>query len=119
MNAKLLAGLLFATSVANSAVAQDSRDPALDSAHARDREQTRQLNMTEGAKVRERDARYAQGWVSHPRGEAAAAYQNRIRDYERNMADYRQDNARYDQQMDRWRRAVAACRQGDVSACEQ
>ena len=37
-------------------------DDAKDSARARDKETIRQLNLRELAKVRERDARYAEGW---------------------------------------------------------
>jgi hypothetical protein len=79
-----------------AALADDPNDPAMRNAaaRARDREMTRQLNLRQGAMVRERDARYA----AQNQGYAAS-------------------RADYEQQMASWRRAVAACRAGDYTAC--
>jgi hypothetical protein len=107
------------------ALADDPNDPAMRSAaaRARDREIIRQLNLQELARVRERDARYAEGWrtarASGRRAGADAEYAARSRDHERAMADYAQDRARYERQMAKWRADVAACRAGDYSACDE
>jgi hypothetical protein len=79
-----------------AALADDPNDPSMRNAaaRARDREMTRQLNLRQGAMVRERDARYAA--------------QNQ---------GYTQSRADYEQQMAAWRRAVAACNAGDYAAC--
>jgi hypothetical protein len=103
------------------ALADDPNDPAMRSAaaRARDHEIIRQLNKQELARVRERDARYAEGWrAARVSGSSAAGYAARSQDHERAMADYARDRARYEREMAAWRRAVAACRAGDRSACE-
>lgn len=95
-----LAGMTAAT----SAYADDPYDPTMRSpaARARDKAIIRSLNLKELARVRERDARYA--------AEARAS---------RNAMDaYAADRARYERDMAAWRRAVAACRAGDYSACD-
>ena len=94
--------------------ADDPNDPAMRSAaaRARDREIIRQLNLQELARVRQRDAGYAQGWQEwrDGRGERDG--------YARDREDYARERARYERQMAAWRRAVAACRAGDHSACD-
>lgn len=92
------------------ALADDPNDPAMRSpaARAADRAQIRALNREELAYTRERDARYAQGWRTARSG-----------DHEMAMADYARSREQYEQQMADWRRAVAACRQGDYSACDR
>ena len=111
---RIACAVLAATLVPASALADDPRDPAMRSSAARerDRETIRRLNLQELARVRERDARYAQGW--------RAARENRLAagDHERAMARYARDRANYEREMARWRRAVAACRSGDYSACD-
>ena len=89
-------------------------------ARARDREIVRQLNLQELSRVRERDARYAEGWraARADRDRAEGEYTSRSRDYERATADYARERARYERQMAQWRGAVAACRAGDYSACD-
>lgn len=79
-----------------AALADDPNDPSMRhaAARARDHEMTRQLNLAQGAMVRERDARYA-----------------------RQNQGYAASRASYEQQMAAWRRAVAACRSGDYAAC--
>lgn len=106
------------------ALADDPNDPTMRSAaaRARDREIIRQLNNAELARVRERDAGYAEGWRAYRgRGTASAdtGYSRQNRDYERARGDYARDQAAYQRDLARWRRAVAACRSGDYSACEE
>jgi len=103
-----------------AAMADDPNDPAMRSAaaRARDRAIIRQLNLREAAMVRERDARYAQGWRAAREYAADGDYTTRRRNYERDMANHAQQQAEYDRAMADWRRAVAACRAGDHSACD-
>lgn len=60
----LVCAAIFASMMPTVALADDPHDPAMRSAaaRARDREIVRQLNLQELARVRERDARYAEGW---------------------------------------------------------
>lgn len=97
------------------AAADDPKDPAMRSAaaRARDREIIRQLNLQELARVRKRDARYAEGWRA-----TRARSSDGSRDHARAMADYARDRAQYERELAEWRRAVAACRAGDYSACD-
>jgi hypothetical protein len=96
--------------------ADDPNDPAMRSAaaRARDREMTRQLNLEEIARVRQRDARYTQGRRA---ARASGSYAAHSRDHERAMANYARNRVQYEREMAAWRRAVAACRAGDYSAC--
>jgi hypothetical protein len=102
-----------------AAFADDPNDPAMRDAatHARDHEMTRQLNVSESAMVRERDAGYAQGWRNTANLAVNDDYAARMQDHDRAVAGYARDRAQYEQQMQAWRRAVAACRAGDYSAC--
>ena len=103
------------------ALADDPKDPAMRNAdaRARDKETIRQLNLRELARVRERDARYAEGWrAARANAGRQAEYAARSRDHDRAMQDYARDRASYERAMSRWRRAVAACRAGDYSACD-
>jgi hypothetical protein len=111
----MVCAALAAVMMPATAWADDPHDPAMRSAaaRARDREIIRQLNLQEGARVRERDARYAQGWRS---AQADRGYASS--DHQRAMADYAHDRAQYERDMANWRRAVAACRAGDYSACD-
>jgi len=87
-------------------------------ARTHDREQIRRLNVEELARVRARDAQFAEGWAaSRATNQTAGTDAGRTGDYEVAMSDYRRDRARYDQQMVEWRRAVAACAAGDYFAC--
>lgn len=99
----LVCAMLFAAMTPAVALADDPRDPAMRNAAARaqDREITRQLNRSQAASVHQRDARYAPGWRA---ARGADSYAERVQRHEREMA--------------KWRRAVAACRAGDYSACE-
>ncbi len=72
------------------------------------------------ARVRARDARYAEGWRAARAGDLAANdYAARSRDHDRAMASYARSRAAYERAMVEWRQAVAACRAGDYSACER
>ena len=107
----------------SAALADDPQDPAMRSAaaRARDREMTRQLNLEEMARVRQRDERYANRTraksvdIKHAENEE---YTARSRDYEHAMARYADDRAKYEREMAAWRRKVAACRAGNYSACD-
>jgi hypothetical protein len=119
----LVCAAVVATMMPVSALADDPLDPAMrtEAARARDRAIIRQLNLQEGARVRERDAGYAAGWRAwREDGNAGArgAHAARSRNYERDMANYARDRARHEKQMSAWRRAVAACRAGDYSECD-
>ena len=109
----LVCAVIVAAIMPAGALADDPRDPAMRSAAARakDREIIRQLNRQELARVRARDARYAEGWRAYRENGAG-------RDHDRAMAAYERDRARYERDMAAWRRAVSACRAGDYSACE-
>lgn len=105
---------LIVSMMPGAALADDPKDPAMRdaAARARDAEITRQLNRREGEAVRQRDARYARGWRA-ARGQAA-----RSREHERAMASYARSRSQYEREMAEWRRAVAACRAGNYSACD-
>jgi hypothetical protein len=92
-----------------AAFADDPKDPSMRNAEARarDRVETRRLNLAALQDVRGREARGELGW--------RPAQSN---DYQSASADYARDRARYERQMAEWRRAVAACRAGDYSACD-
>lgn len=118
----LICGALVAT-MPTAGWADDPIDPAMRNAEARarDRAMTRQLNLDELTKVRERNVRYPKG--THIAGSresdaANAEYAERARAYERAMASYADNRARYEDEKASWRRAVAACRAGDYSACD-
>lgn len=129
---KRLKAMLAAMAVAASAIlsepalADDPFDPAMDAEGiARDRELTRELNVGELEYVRERDARYAQGWRDYDRARRArdehaqdlAEYEARQADYERDARRYTEDRRRYEQAMADWRADVADCRAGYYKAC--
>ena len=95
------------------ALADDPYDPQMRTQTARERDRAiiRKLNQQELARVRERDARYAQGWAQW------RAYNEQTadrRDADRDYAEARDD---YEQRMAEWRRAVAACREGRYEYC--
>lgn len=116
----LICAALAGALVPVAAHADDPNDPAMRSAaaRARDRAIIRQLNLREAAMVRERDARYAEGWRAAREYAADGGHDARKRDHQRAMADYSRRRAQYDREMAQWRSAVAACRAGDYSACD-
>jgi hypothetical protein len=69
--------------------------PVEDAAHRADRLRTQRLNRAAGLIVSDRN-----------RGNAVA------------QSRYRTERADYERRMDEWRGRVAACRNGDVSACD-
>jgi hypothetical protein len=113
MRGSLLICAAIVAAVPAVALADDPNDPAMRTAaaRARDRELTRQLNLQEIERVRQRDARYA-------RGSRAARNNAHSRAYQDDMANYARDRAQYEREMAQWRRAVASCRAGDYSACD-
>ena len=118
----ILGALALATALLPVAVmADDPHDPAMRTAEARARDRAiiRRLNQDELAYVRERDARYAEGWRDYrSRGANSADYSRRRSEYERANQRYAEDRTRYERQMAAWHRAVAACRAGVLSACD-
>lgn len=92
------------------ALADDPHDPQMRTQAARERDRAiiRKLNQQELARVRERDARYAQGWA------AWRDRQSQDRDADGSYADARAD---YEQRMAEWRYAVTACREGRYEYC--
>lgn len=110
---------LAASLLPAAALADNPNDPSMRSAaaRARDREDTRKLNLGALRDVREREARGELGWRP-ARAADNAEYAANSADYRRNMANYDRDRARYEREMADWRRAVAACRAGDYAACD-
>lgn len=113
----------FIAAIPAVAWADDPNDPAMRNAdaRARDRELTRQLNLEEMARVRQRDARAAQAartTLARDSNSGDAEYSARRRDYDHAIASHARDRAQYEREMAAWRRAVAACRAGDYSACD-
>lgn len=94
------------------AAADNPNDPSMRSAEARakDRAIIKRLNQEQLAHVRARDARYAEGWRDYRGGRGTVSQRD-----QQHYAEARQDYAR---KMAAWRRAVAACRAGDHSACD-
>ena len=90
-----------------AAMADDRNDPTMRSsaARARDKEITRNLNNQALTQARARNARDAEGWRAYKAKPAADAA-------------YARERAQYERDMAAWRRAVAACRAGDYSACD-
>lgn len=115
---------IAAAMVPAAALADDPHDPAMRSAaaRARDRAIIRQLNRQELAMVRERDARYAEGWraarIARSSGDDNGDYAASYGDQDEAAANYARSRAQYERDMADWRRAVAACREGDYSACD-
>lgn len=96
------------------ALADDPYDPAMQDRALREADAAgvRQLNIDQARYVRERDARYAEGWQ---RTREFPAQQSR---YEQDMARYREDRAAYEARLAEWRRAVQLCREGRYEYCE-
>ena len=111
--AALAASLLPAVALADNPNDPAMRDAA---ARARDREDTRKLNLGALRDVREREARGELGWRP-ARATDNAEYAANSANYRRGMANYARDHAQYEREMAAWRRAVAACRAGDYAAC--
>lgn len=111
MGARLILCALALGVAAQSAMAaaDDPNDRTMNAAAIeRDRAIIRRLNQEQLAHVRQRDARYAEGWRSYRNGKSTDQEQQR----------YADDRRRYARQMAAWRQAVAACRAGDREACD-
>lgn len=109
MKLKLAAGAfaLSIAAIATSASADNPRDPSMRTQVARDRDAAiiRGLNQRELARVRARDAQYAQGWAEYRSGSSESGY---------TPATARAENAR---RMAKWRDAVARCEAGYRDYC--
>ena len=105
MSKRFICVAILAASISTAAFADDPRDPAMRNAeaHARDSEQTRQLNMQAAAAN--------QGPRYHV--VRAGGYED-----DRDMDRYARSRAQYEREMAEWRRAVAACRAGYYDACD-
>lgn len=101
MKLRILTGALALgiSAVPGAAFADDPRDPAMKSKAARERDAAiiRELNLRQAEYVRQRDARYAEGWAAYK------AYPAKRAEYERQMAE--------------WRRAVRLCEAGHYEYC--
>ena len=102
-NGPALAGAILIALSANSvpALADDPKDPAMQSREARERDaaEIRRLNREQLRYVQRRDAEYAKGW------EAQQNYKAELAEYERQMA--------------KWREAVRRCKAGDHRFCKR
>ena len=94
----LIAGLALGAT-ATPALADDPRDPAMQSraARAADAAEIRRLNNEQAAYVKRRDAEYAKGWKAY--------------------RDYPAQQAEYERRMAEWRRAVRLCESGHYEYC--
>ena len=115
---------ILASTVPVVAMADDPKDMTMRSAaaRARDREMTREANLSERAVVRRRDARDAQRsrvtQIDSDRYEAGdGEYAAASRDHGQAMETYQRRRQQYERELAEWRRSVAACRDGDYVAC--
>ena len=118
--------MIGALALPSAAMADDPKDPEMQSAEARaaDREQIRKLNLDMLAQVQARDAGYAAAWKKYAESRAneaqhAEAYRIRMAAYHQEQARYAADRESYEQAMADWRRDVSACRAGDRTACQE
>ena len=123
MSLKLLAGAaaLAAATLPSVALADDPRDPTMQSEEARERDAAmiRKLNRDMLAQVQARDARYAADWQAYREApKMQAEYRERLAAYERDRTSFAAEQRRYQQARAKWERDVAACRGGDYAACE-
>lgn len=116
-----LCALVLVTGMASApAFADDPNDPAMATRAAREQDRAiiKQLNEDQLAYVRERDARYAQGWEAYRRAQGArssredTAYEN-----SRSNNAYAEARNDYAAALAQWRRDVAACRAGYYEHC--
>lgn len=105
MNFRQLAGALALglAAVPSPVLADDPKDPAMRdaSARARDAAIIKRLNEEQLKYVRERDARYAEGW---------RAYRDAPRENARRQAEH-------EREMAAWRHAVKMCQNGRHEYC--
>lgn len=113
MGARLiLCALALGVSMLSAAAAADDPNDRTMNAAAieRDRAIIRRLNQEQLAHVRQRDARYAEGWRNYRNGKGTVSRSD--------AADYAEARQDYTRKMAAWHRAVAACRAGDRDACD-
>ena len=120
--APALCALAFTAGMASTpARADDPNDPAMRTAEARARDKAiiKQLNEDQLAYVRERDARYAQGWEAYRQahGDRDARQAASYADTQGSSGAYAQARSDYDAALAQWRRDVAACRAGNYEHC--
>ncbi len=115
---------ILASTIPVVAMADDPKDTTMRNATARvrDRELTRQANLSERAVVRRRDARDAQRLratrTDSDRYEAAdREYAAASRSHGQAMETSQRRRQQYERELAEWRRTVAACRDGDYAAC--
>lgn len=121
--AGLFTALAFGAAIVPTlAMADDPKDPVLSrsaEARARDKAIIRKLNQDQLAHVRERDARYAEGWKAYrEQGGQNQAYASARADYDRAMDSYARERAQYERERAAWRRAVQLCEAGHYEYCE-
>ncbi|SFG17899.1 hypothetical protein SAMN05518801_10977 [Novosphingobium sp. CF614] len=109
---------LGACALSAPALADDPNDRLTPDELARDRAIIRQLNQDQLAQVRQRDARYADGWDSYARARNGwrDGEDGNARPASRDDADYAA-RREYQDAMAEWRADVRACREGDYSRC--
>ncbi len=104
-----------------AALADDPNDPDMRDPRnlARDRAIIKKLNQDQLAYVRERDARYAEGWKAYR--EQGGRVQGRgvdRSDYADAQDSYARDRAEYERKRAAWRRAVQMCEAGHYQYCD-
>lgn len=119
---RLLAALalgLAAMGMAGPAQADDPNDPTMASLSARERDRAiiRKLNRDQLAYVRERDARYAQGWNDYRAEHGDRGEEGGREESESDDAGYASAQREYRAELARWRQDVAACRAGYYERC--
>ncbi len=113
--------VLALTLFPSAAMADDPNDPDMRDPRARahDREIIKQLNRNQLAHVRERDARYADGWKAYREAKNGTGSYARARaDNDRQQAEYARKRDLHEQDMAAWRHAVAMCRAGHDEYCD-
>lgn len=99
MRKLMIYGALALGTITSPALADDPRDPAMQSraARAADAAEIRRLNNEQAAYVKRRDAEYAKGWQAY--------------------REYPKAQAEYERRLAEWRRAVRLCKAGDYRYC--
>lgn len=119
---RVLLGLTLGAVVMPSvALADDPNDPDMRDPRnrARDKAIIRKLNQDQLAYVRQRDARYAEGWRAYREQNGSVSGRGvDSADYGDAQASYRRDRAQYERDRAAWRRAVELCRSGDYRYCD-
>jgi hypothetical protein len=119
MKYKMLLGAvtLGAATASIPALADDPYERLSPEELEHDREDIRRLNREQLAFVRERDARYTEGWRAY--GRDAGPPEADSRGYQQQLRAYKADRQRYEKAMAEWRQNVAACRAGNYEYCRR